>query len=72
MSQSNPVREESNDEESDHRAGARNSGVDPESVNFSIYDFDELAGGANCVLIRFGMNLYTLRKTRTGRLVLNK
>jgi hemin uptake protein HemP len=35
-------------------------------------DFDELAGGANCIHIRFGPNLYSLRKTRTGRLVLNK
>jgi hemin uptake protein HemP len=60
----------------DARADAEVDGPDsvrnchPEGA--ATFDFDELAGSANCIHIRFGPNLYSLRKTRTGRLVLNK
>jgi|GEM_PF-5947059 len=45
---------------------------DCQAESAATFDFDKLAAGANCILIRFGSNLYSLRKTRTGRLVLNK
>jgi hemin uptake protein HemP len=45
---------------------------DCQAENAATFDFEKLAAGANCILIRFGSNLYSLRKTRTGRLVLNK
>lgn len=49
----------------DHQRGCQP--VDP-----ATYNFDDLAAGTSCIQIRFGQNLYTLRRTRTGRLVLNK
>jgi hemin uptake protein HemP len=38
----------------------------------STYDFEHLACGAKSIMICLGMTLYTLRRTRTGKLVLNK
>lgn len=37
-----------------------------------IIAFDELADGQNLVLIEFENRLYQLRRTKSGRLVLNK
>lgn len=34
--------------------------------------YDELSGGTSSVQIAFGDAIYTLRRTRGGRLVLNK
>jgi len=43
-----------------------------QSVEHATFEFEDLAAGTSCIQIRSGQNLYTLRKTRTGRLVLNK
>jgi hemin uptake protein HemP len=35
-------------------------------------DFEELAQGQHCILIRLAGETYTLRKTQSGKLILNK
>lgn len=35
-------------------------------------DFEELAQGQQCILIRLAGETYTLRKTQSGKLILNK
>lgn len=42
------------------------------SVIARVYDFEELAVGASSVTICIGQSLYTLRRTRAGKLILNK
>lgn len=37
-----------------------------------LFDFEELFGDEVVVLIRLGNEVYELRKTKTGKLVLNK
>lgn|GEM_PF-6368980 len=36
------------------------------------YDFDELSGGLDVVLITCGAEVYQLKQTRFGKLLLNK
>ncbi len=52
------------------RMSAR-SVVDP-SANIANYDFDELSQGSHYLLIRLAGETYTLRKTQSGKLILNK
>jgi hemin uptake protein HemP len=35
-------------------------------------DFEEIAQGQQCILIRLAGETYTLRKTQSGKLILNK
>lgn len=37
-----------------------------------VFDFEKLSGKELVVLIRLGNEVYELRKTKTGKLVLNK
>lgn len=37
-----------------------------------LFDFEELFGDEVVVLIRLGSEIYELRKTKTGKLLLNK
>lgn len=46
--------------------------IDPTQQPVPEFDYDELSGGSGIVHIRFGESVYSLRRTRTGRLVLNK
>ena len=72
MNQSRPDQPNAADHGSETSGEISDSASDSGSVVSLTFDFEELAGAANCIHIRFGLNLYTLRKTRTGRLVLNK
>jgi hemin uptake protein HemP len=77
MTQNHPDRPGSADDRTDDRTDEPGDVLDAEGQTASVdpasaYAFEDLAGAANCIQIRFGLNLYTLRKTRTGRLVLNK
>lgn len=38
----------------------------------AILEFEQIANGANSLLIRLGTEIYTLRKTHSGKLILNK
>lgn len=42
------------------------------SPGFATYDFEILSRGAQCILIRIAGEIYTLRKTQSGKLILNK
>lgn len=37
-----------------------------------VYDFEALADGQRMVMIRLGSEVYTLRRTQGGKLLLNK
>lgn len=47
-------------------------GVVDASVNIAIYDFEQLSQSNHYLLIRLAGETYTLRKTRSGKLILNK
>ncbi|MDA1230060.1 MAG: hemin uptake protein HemP [Planctomycetota bacterium] len=75
MTQDLPVSARTSEPES-KKQDAADAVLNPDDVHalndsFS-YDFEQLAGGAKCIVIRLGETMYTLRKTRTGKLVLNK
>ena len=53
------------DEEPDDGAG------DP-SAQIAAYDFEQLSQGSHYLLIRLAGETYTLRKTQSGKLILNK
>lgn len=72
MNSSHPVRKNSVNNGNEKHFGPGDPESEGESVDPSTYEFEKLAGAANCIHIRCGPNLYTLRKTRTGGLVLNK
>lgn len=38
----------------------------------AILEFEQIANGANSLLIRLGTEIYTLRRTQSGKLILNK
>ncbi len=38
----------------------------------TMIDFDQISSGANSLLIRLGNEIYTLRRTQSGKLILNK
>ena len=38
----------------------------------AVHEFHTLSNGAHCVLIRLGNEVYTLRRTSSGKLILNK
>jgi hemin uptake protein HemP len=38
----------------------------------AILEFEQIANGANSLLIRLGTEIYTLRRTHSGKLILNK
>lgn len=42
------------------------------SANIATYDFDQLSRGNHYLLIRLAGETYTLRKTQSGKLILNK
>lgn len=44
----------------------------PKLSNPVLLDFEELAQGQQCILIRLAGETYTLRKTQSGKLILNK
>lgn len=42
------------------------------SSGLTAYEFEDLSRGAQCILIRIAGEVYTLRKTQSGKLILNK
>ena len=70
-----PVNSDQNDRrevsqvESESREGQSNN---VPSANTLRYCFDDLAAGSSLVYIELQGTIYTLRRTRTGGLVLNK
>ncbi len=48
------------------------AGVADAAVNIAIYDFEQLSQGSHYLLIRLAGETYTLRKTQSGKLILNK
>ena len=57
---------------------SKRTGVEPDEVDKEVpagiatYDFEELSKGSHCILIRLAAEVYTLRKTQSGKLILNK
>ena len=47
-------------------------GVGDATVNITTYDFEQLSQGSHYLLIRLAGEIYTLRKTQSGKLILNK
>ena len=47
------------------------SGLPKQPCPISL-DFEELSKGHQCILIRLAGETYTLRKTQSGKLILNK
>ncbi len=45
---------------------------DEASTNIASYDFEQLVQGSHYLLIRLAGETYTLRKTQSGKLILNK
>ncbi len=44
----------------------------PRANGPTMIDFDQISSGANSLLIRLGNEIYTLRRTQSGKLILNK
>ncbi len=42
------------------------------SASLATYDFEDLSQGNHCLLIRLAGEVYTLRRTHSGKLILNK
>jgi hemin uptake protein HemP len=72
MTQDHPDHSTAADQGPEFGAELRDLERDCQSIDPATYNFEDLAAGTSCIQIRFGQNLYTLRRTRTGRLVLNK
>ncbi len=52
--------------------GSDNRTAEHKGRSVPLFDFEELFGNQSVVLIRLGDQVYELRRTRTGKLVLNK
>jgi len=57
---------------------SRRTGVEPDDIDKDVsagiatYDFEALSQGSHYILIRLAGEVYTLRKTQSGKLLLNK
>lgn len=51
---------------------AINDETGPPKLPCVALDFEELSQGQQCIQIRLGCETYTLRKTQSGKLILNK